>query len=104
MPLLFSLGQHRALVASQARLREGELLLAFLDDVYIICAPDRAGDVHKILQEEVWRHAKIQVHHGKTKMWNRSGTTPAGEEELTASARVLDPDAVVWRGNHALPT
>ena len=104
MPLLFSLGQHRALVAVQARLREGERLFAFLDDVYVICAPDRAGDVHKILQEELWRHAKIQVHHGKTKMWNRSGTTPAGVEELTASARVLDPNAVVWRGNHALPT
>ena len=103
MPLLFSLGQHRALVAVQARLREGERLFAFLDDVYVICAPDRAGDVHKILQEELWRHAKIQVHHGKTKMWNRSGT-PAGVEELTASARVLDPNALVWRGNHALPT
>ena len=104
MPLLFSLGQHRALVASQARLRDGERLFAFLDDVYIICAPDRAGDVHKILQEELWRHAKIQVHHGKTKMWNRSGTTPTGVEELTASARVVDPDAVVWRGDQGLPT
>ena len=102
-PLLFSLGQHTALVAFQARLREGERLF-FLDDVYVICAPDRAGDVHKILQEELWKHAKIQVHHGKTKMWNRSGTTPAGEEELTASARVLDPNADVWRGNHALST
>ena len=73
-------------------------------DMYIICAPDRAGNAHKILQEELWRHAKIQVHHGKTKMWNRSGTTPTGVEELTASARVLDPDAVVWRGNQGLPT
>ena len=87
-----------------SRLREGERLFAFLDDVYFICAPDRAGDVHKILQQELWRHARIQVPHIKTKMWNRSGTTPAGEEELTASARVLDPNAVVWRGNHALPT
>ena len=41
MLLLFSLGQHRALVASQARPRDGERLFAFLDDVYIICAPDR---------------------------------------------------------------
>ena len=66
-------------------MRDGERLFAFLDDVYIICAPDRAGDVHKILQEELWRHAKIQVHHGKTKMWNRSGTTPTGVEELSIS-------------------
>ena len=39
MPLLFNLGQHRALVAVQAKLREGERLFAFLDDVHVICAP-----------------------------------------------------------------
>ena len=34
MPLLYSLGQHRALVATSARMVEGECLMAFLDDVY----------------------------------------------------------------------
>ena len=34
MPMLFSLEQHRALVASQARSREGERLFAFLDNVW----------------------------------------------------------------------
>ena len=33
MPLLFSLGQHRALVAVNAELQEGERLMTFLDDV-----------------------------------------------------------------------
>ena len=37
MPLLFSLGQHRALTAIQDLLMEGERLFAFLDDIYVIC-------------------------------------------------------------------
>ena len=36
MPLLFSLGQHRALVSIQAQLKEGERLFAFLDDIYVV--------------------------------------------------------------------
>ena len=34
MPLLFSLGQHSALLKVQEQLHEGEFLLAFLDDIY----------------------------------------------------------------------
>ena len=41
MPMLFSLGQHAALMAVAARLREGERLLAFLDDLYMVTSPDR---------------------------------------------------------------
>ena len=37
MPLLFSLGQHRALVHVRASLRRGERLFAFLDDIYVVC-------------------------------------------------------------------
>ena len=33
MPLLFSLGLHRALVSVRSKLKEGEKLFAFLDDV-----------------------------------------------------------------------
>ena len=41
MPLLFSLGQHRALKAVARGLEEGERLFAFLDDLYVICRPAR---------------------------------------------------------------
>ena len=67
MPLLFALGQHAALEAVQARLLEGEKLFAYLDDVYIICQPDRVADVHAILEEELFNHAHIQLNLGKTK-------------------------------------
>ena len=41
MPLLFSLGQHAALAAANARLEGGKRLFAYLDDIYVICSPRR---------------------------------------------------------------
>ena len=40
-----ALGQHGSLAAAQARLRVGERLMAFLADIYAVCAPDRVGAV-----------------------------------------------------------
>ena len=59
-------GQHAALEEVQARLLEGEKLFAYLDDMYIICQPDRVADVHAILEEELFNHAHIQLNLGKT--------------------------------------
>ena len=39
MPALYALGQHPALLATQARLQDDEAVFAFLDDVYVLCAP-----------------------------------------------------------------
>ena len=36
MPLLFSLVQHAAMEAADSRMRAGETLFAFLDDVYFV--------------------------------------------------------------------
>ena len=41
MPALFSLGMHRALTALQTELQPGERVFAFLDDLYIVAAPER---------------------------------------------------------------
>ena len=57
MPMLFALGQHRALEAVQRRLRDNEKLFAFLDDVYLVCTPNRVADVLAILAQELQRHA-----------------------------------------------
>ena len=89
MPLLFSLAQHAALVATQEQLRPGEFLFAFLDDIYIVCLPDRVGDIHAVLQEELYRHARISIHLGKTKVWNSGGEEPEA--------------CAVWRGDPTLP-
>ena len=100
MPMLFSLGQHAALVAISERLEDGERLLAFLDDLYVVSTPERTVAVHNILREELWQHAKISVHNGKTRVWNRGGIVPDRCDVLEAAARAVDPSARVWRGNH----
>ena len=56
MPMLFSLGQHAALMAVAARLQKEEKLLAFLDDLCIVTSPDRTVEMHNIQREELWRH------------------------------------------------
>ena len=104
MPLLFCLGQHRGLCAVAERLGPREHLVAFLDDVYVATgSPATTVDAHNILGEEMWRHAKITLHLGKTVIWNKSGRAPEGVEVLEEAARRVDPSAVVWRGNPDLP-
>ena len=103
MPLLFALGLHRALTAVRERLLPSEKVFAFLDDVYVICAPHRVLEVHRILEEELQNHAQISLHHGKTQVWNRAGVPPRGIDILTRAARRVNPEAIVWRGDTALP-
>ena len=74
-------------------------LSAYLDDVHIICYPERVSTIHAILQEELWRHSWIQIHHGKMQVWNLSGNRPVGCDVLDRAARALDPEfTTVWRG------
>ena len=70
----------------------------------MLCDPGRVAEVYSILEEELWRHARTQIHQGKTKIWNKGGFVPAGWEDLEAGARMLDPNAIVWRGNGDIPS
>ena len=92
-PDFCSLGQHRAL----------EKLFAFLDDVYLVCTPGRVADVLTAVGEELMAHAHISLHLGKTQVWNRSGVVPASIEAISRAARLVKPDAIVWRGDAELP-
>ena len=96
MPLLFALEQHKSLVEAQARMRGNEIVFAYLDDVHAACGPLRMASVHTSVEEELFTHANIRVHHGKTQVWNRGGVMPEGIEELTRARRVK-PDAVAWK-------
>ena len=104
MPLLFCLGQHPALAAVSAGLRDGERLFAFHDDLYIVCRPERVGAVHDLLRRYLWQHAGISFHAGKTKVWNRSGACPPACVAMQRAAVAVSPTAVVWRGDHEIPT
>ena len=97
------LGQHAALEAISRRLRPGGRLFAFLDDIWFVTKPERVGDVHNLAERELWREAGIQVHTGKTHVWNRSGTKPPECDAMQRRAVVDNPDARVWLGTE-VPT
>ena len=66
--LLFSLGQHRAMISVQSQLRADDKLFASLDDVYVVCKPGRVGAVYKLLEVELRTRACINIHKVKTKL------------------------------------
>ena len=69
MPLLFSLGQHSALEATQEELTVDECLFAYLDDIYVVSPDsDRASHVYAILQRHLYSHARIRIKGGKTQV------------------------------------
>ena len=43
---------------------------------------------------ELWDHARISLHNGKTKVWNRGGIAPSGWSYLQQMASKEDPDVV----------
>ena len=103
MSALFSLCQHLVMEAVRSQSLEGETICAFLDDVHAVCRPDRVMPIFNLFQRELWIHSRIEVHLGKTQVWNRGGFEPPGCRLLTEVARRVDPAAVVWRGDHTLP-
>ena len=55
MPLLYSLGQHGVLEKVQAELQEDEVLLALLDDTYIVTSHERTAGAPQGGGLEGWR-------------------------------------------------
>ena len=97
MPLLFAVGQHSTLDAVQEELLEGEVLLAFHDDIYVVTPdPARVGPIYAVLQEHLYAYARIRINGCKTQVWNRGGTRPPACNVLEQIAQSLDPDARVW--------
>ena len=69
MPLLFSV---RSLVGVQAQLESDEHLVAFLDDIYVVCRPSRVEEIFRIVEHQLKRHAGICVHLGKNQIVEQS--------------------------------
>ena len=97
------MGQHGALVAVQSELLEGERLFALLDDICVICSPERVGDIHQALQKHLRKQTGRSIHLEKTKLWNAGGYKTPVADGLSAAARVVKPETVVWRGDLSLP-
>jgi len=75
-PALYALGQHHALAQAATHLRDGELLAAYLDDIYIVCPPERAADLYTALTRSIAAHAGVAANQGKTRVYNRLGGPP----------------------------
>ena len=96
MPALFSLGLDFALRAFQSDLLPGERAAAFLDDIYVTAPPQCIRQLFDRLAHHLQHQTGIQLHHGKTQVWNASGTVPPG---ITA----LSQSEAVWAGAHDQP-
>ena len=96
MPALFSPGLDFALRAFQTELVAGERVAAFLDDIYVTAQPNRIRALFDRLAHHLHSRTGIQLHQGKTQVWNASGILPPGITSLTQSA-------AVWVGDHELP-
>ena len=99
MPMLYSLGQHGALQEVQYSLRPDEYLFAYLDDIYVVCSPERVSAIYKLLGQALEENARIQMHMGKTQVWNRGGHMPPGCDAMQVAAQRVDLNARVWRAN-----
>ena len=82
MPLLFSLAIHNALAEVKRELLPGELLFAFLDDIYVVCSQARVRTVFNLLSVKLFDGAGIRLHGGKTRVWNKAGICPPNMGDL----------------------
>ena len=90
MPLLFSLGQHSALQSVQSFLLPGEQLFANLDDLCVVCSPERVGAIFTRLDIDLESHARIQVLQEKTKVSNRAFLEPEACSSVQEAAERVD--------------
>ena len=105
MPALFALGQHEALEAICMVLLPSEKLFAFLDDIFIVGAPECMAFLHAQVESALWDHARIRINQGKTQLWNRAGVFPVGCEHIPwMQGGGAVPPVIVWRGDQSLPT
>ena len=78
-----------ALCAVSDRLLLTEQLLAFLDDLYVICSPERVSHVHRVLQEELWVSAIV---------WRGDPSLPSSQQRMKILGTPLGhPDYALTR-------
>jgi len=98
MPALFSLGIRRALAAVGERLDPGDLLVAFLDDVFVLTSEERARRSFDVVEHELRTRAGIDLERTKTRAFAfQPAPAPPGIAELGR------PDEPIWRADPGLP-
>ena len=96
MPALFCLALHPVLEAGNAQLQEGEMIVAYLDDVYIVSNKERAREVYNIVTGHIRDLAGIEVNLRKTECRGKGGgDAPPGIDSLAPP----DAPSAIWKGN-----
>ena len=90
MPGFFCVTLGPALAEIQERLPPGDLVVAYLDDIYVFTRPERARAVHDFVAEVLWERCRIRVNQGKLICWNRAGgAPPPGIAELNSPTHTV---------------
>ncbi|OLQ08844.1 hypothetical protein AK812_SmicGene7597 [Symbiodinium microadriaticum] len=76
---------------------QDKAVFAFLDDTYIVAAPDRVRTLYDALASALWDRARIRLHQGKTRIWNAAGEEPPDIADLG------EGEESVWVGDWTLP-
>ena len=79
VPVLLRLAVNRTLTA----------LFTFLDDPYVIFQLQKVEKVHDATRDELWTHARIRLHDGKTKLWNRRVLQSRASVEVRQSTPII---------------
>ena len=96
MPMLFSLGQHSALLAIAAHFLANENC-SLSTTTFTSCATQIA--LAQCTSSFRWSDgSRTTLHLGKTKVWNRAGEEPPRLRGNAARSCSVDPEARVWRG------
>eukprot|EP00973_Karenia_brevis_P091361 12407097-Karenia_brevis.AAC.1 len=97
MPALFALGQHPALAEVAGQLQAGEHLFAYLDDVYLVCSPQRVKVLFDMVSHALTQLCGIRVNLGKTRIWNSGGVMPPDIDTIGTA------DDPAWVGGANVP-
>ena len=102
MPLPFSLGVHKSLKSISDRLLNSEKCFAFLDDIYLVCRPNRVAAVYEagVAQAHQHRHLLWEDQDLESQrreaQWSRpldGGSTSAGPTRDCVEGRLEDPSS-----------
>ena len=60
----------------------GEHVFTFSDDIHVVSLPERTRTIFNLAAEKLGAGAGIELHAGKTRVWNRAGECPLDMVEL----------------------
>jgi hypothetical protein len=86
---------HGALHDANSQLQQGEVLVGYLDDLYLLTSRSRAKAAYDLVTRTVREHAGIEPNLGKTECWCSGGGEPP--EDITLLNPPEGPG--VWKAN-----